>query len=45
MFVMKRNQVILTALVLMIAVAGYYRYLAGEISSLDVSPVARLEDL
>lgn len=29
----------------MIAVAGYYRYMAGELSSLDVSPVARLEDL
>jgi N6-L-threonylcarbamoyladenine synthase len=29
----------------MIATAGYYRYMAGELSSLDVSPVARLEDL
>lgn len=29
----------------MIAAAGYYRYMAGEISSLDVSPVARLQDL
>ena len=29
----------------MIATAGYYRYMAGEFSSLDVSPVARLEDL
>jgi N6-L-threonylcarbamoyladenine synthase len=29
----------------MIAVAGYYRYLNGEESSLDVAPVARLEDL
>jgi hypothetical protein len=24
---------------------GYYRYMAGEISTLDVSPVARLQDL
>jgi len=29
----------------MIAMAGYYRYRKGEFSSLDVSPVARLEDL
>lgn len=29
----------------MIAMAGYYRYCAGEFSSLDVSPVARLEEL
>ena len=29
----------------MIATAGYYRYMAGEISTLDVSPVARLQDL
>ncbi|WP_290540700.1 tRNA (adenosine(37)-N6)-threonylcarbamoyltransferase complex transferase subunit TsaD [Alistipes sp.] len=29
----------------MIAMAGYYRYLRGECSSLDVSPVARLEEL
>lgn len=29
----------------MIATAGYYRYLNGEISSLDVAPVARLSDL
>ena len=29
----------------MIATAGYYRYLQGEISSLEVSPVARLQDL
>jgi probable O-sialoglycoprotein endopeptidase len=25
--------------------AGYYRYLRGDFSSLDVSPVARLEEL
>ena len=29
----------------MIAMAGYYRYLRGDFSSLDVSPVARLEEL
>ena len=29
----------------MIATAGYYRYMAGELSSLEVSPVARLQDL
>ena len=29
----------------MIAMAGYFRYKNGEFSSLDVSPVARLEDL
>ena len=29
----------------MIARAGYYRYLRGDFSSLDVSPVARLEEL
>ncbi len=29
----------------MIAMAGYYRYMAGDLSSLDVSPVARLQDL
>lgn len=29
----------------MIALSGYYRYLKGELSSLDVAPVARLEDL
>lgn len=29
----------------MIAMAGYYRYRNGEFSSLDVSPVARLEEL
>ena len=29
----------------MIAMAGYYRYLRGDFSSLDVSPVARLEGL
>ena len=29
----------------MIAAVGYYRYMAGEISTLDVSPVARLQDL
>lgn len=29
----------------MIAMAGYYRYQQGEFSSLDVSPVARLDDL
>ncbi len=28
----------------MIAMAGYFRYLKGEFSSLDVSPVARLEE-
>ncbi len=29
----------------MIATAGYYRYMAGELSNLEVSPVARIEDL
>jgi N6-L-threonylcarbamoyladenine synthase len=29
----------------MIALAGYYRYMQGELSSLDVAPVARLEEL
>ncbi len=29
----------------MIAMAGHYRYLHGDFSSLDVSPVARLEEL
>lgn len=29
----------------MIATAGYYRYMAGEFSSLEVSPVARLQNL
>lgn len=29
----------------MIATAGYFRYLNGEVSSLDVSPVARIQDL
>lgn len=29
----------------MIAVSGYYRYRDGQLSSLDVSPVARLEEL
>ena len=29
----------------MIATAGYYRYMAGELSSLDVAPVARIQDL
>ena len=29
----------------MIAVAGYYHYLHGDFSSLDVSPVARIEEL
>ena len=29
----------------MIATAGHYRYMAGELSSLGVSPVARLQDL
>ena len=29
----------------MIAVSGYYRYLRGELSSLDVAPIARYEDL
>ena len=29
----------------MIAMAGYYHYQRGEFASLDVSPVARLEDL
>ena len=29
----------------MIAVAGYYRYLHGDVSTLDVSPVARIEEL
>jgi N6-L-threonylcarbamoyladenine synthase len=29
----------------MIAMAGYYRYMAGELSSLDVAPVARIQDL
>ena len=29
----------------MIAVSGYYRYRNGRLSSLDVSPVARLEEL
>ena len=29
----------------MIAVSGYYRYRNGQLSSLDVSPVARLEEL
>ena len=29
----------------MIAMAGYYRYLRGDFSSRDVSPVARLEEL
>jgi N6-L-threonylcarbamoyladenine synthase len=28
-----------------IAVAGYYRYLQGEFSSLDAAPIARYEDL
>ena len=28
-----------------LAMAGYYRYLRGDFSSLDVSPVARLEEL
>ncbi len=28
----------------MIAVAGYYNYLAGEVAPLDVAPVARLSD-
>ena len=29
----------------MIAMAGYFHYRNGEFASLDVSPVARLEDL
>ena len=29
----------------MIAMAGYYRYLRGEVASLDVSPAARLENM
>ncbi len=29
----------------MIAMAGYYRYQQGEFASLDISPVARLEEL
>lgn len=29
----------------MIAIAGYYHYLNGDFSSLDVSPVARIEEL
>lgn len=29
----------------MIAVAGYYRYLRGELSSLDAAPIARYEEL
>ena len=29
----------------MIAVSGYYRYRSGHLSTLDVSPVARLEEL
>ena len=29
----------------MIAMAGYYRYKQGEFASLDVSPIARLEEL
>lgn len=29
----------------MIAVAGYYKYLKGELSSLDAAPIARYEDL
>lgn len=29
----------------MIAMSGYFRYMAGDISSLDVAPVARLSDL
>ena len=29
----------------MIATAGHYRYMAGELSSLEVSPVARLQDM
>ena len=28
----------------MIAIAGYYRYLAGERAPLDVAPVSRLSD-
>ena len=28
----------------MIAMAGYYHYQHGDLSSLDVSPVARLEE-
>ncbi len=29
----------------MIALSGYYRYLQGDLASLDVAPVARLEEL
>ncbi|MBQ1979577.1 MAG: tRNA (adenosine(37)-N6)-threonylcarbamoyltransferase complex transferase subunit TsaD, partial [Alistipes sp.] len=29
----------------MIAMAGYHRYQQGEFSSLDIAPVARLEEL
>lgn len=29
----------------MIAVAGYYRYLSGELSSLDAAPIARYEEM
>ena len=29
----------------MIAVAGYYKYLQGDLSSLDAAPIARYEDL
>ena len=29
----------------MIAVAGYYRYLRGELSALDAAPIARYEEL
>ena len=29
----------------MIALAGYYRYMNGNIATLDIAPVARLEEL
>jgi hypothetical protein len=29
----------------MIAVAGYYRYLRGELSTLDAAPIARYEEM
>jgi len=29
----------------MIAVAGYFKYRKGELSTLDAAPVARYEDL
>jgi hypothetical protein len=29
----------------MIAVAGYYRYLRGELATLDLAPIARYEEM